>query len=98
MNKSVVVVILKCLEYFIVPLVNLFLTSNALHYHKPHGTTNMNIFSLSVILLKITPMNITMISVKKNEILSNGFTTIRIAIFLLIATVFLGTHQMSSNV
>ena len=25
MNKSVVVVILKCLEYFIVPLVNLFL-------------------------------------------------------------------------
>ena len=68
------------------------------NYHKPHGTTNMNILSLFVILLKITPVNITMISVKKNEILSNGFTTIRIAIFLLIATVFLGTHQMSSNV
>ena len=98
MNKSVVVVILKCLEYFIAPLVNLFLTSNALHYHKPHGTTNMNIPSLSVLLLKMTPVNITVISVKKNKILSNGFTIVRIAIFLLITVVFLGTHQMSSNI
>ena len=97
MNKSVVVVILKCLEYFIAPLVNLFLTSNALHYHKPHGTTNMNIPSLSVLLLKMTPLNITVISVKQNEIPSNGSTTVQSVAFLLIVIVFLGKIQMSSD-
>ena len=79
------------------PLVILFLTSNALHYHIPYGTTNMNIPSTSVILLKMTPVNITVIFVKKNEIPSNGSTTVQSAAFLLIVTVFLGKIQMSSN-
>ncbi|KAK7830734.1 hypothetical protein CFP56_028018 [Quercus suber] len=105
-NLKLIVKILnntKCnREYFVVPLVNLLWTSNALHYHKPHGTTNMNIPSLFVILLKMTPVNITMISVKKNEIPSNGFTTVKIAIFLLIGIAFLGrtkcqvTHIMAT--
>ena len=51
----------------------------------------------SVILLKMTPVNITVISVKKNEIPSNGSTTVQSAAFLLIVTVFLGKIQMSSN-
>ena len=85
------------MEYFVVPLVILFLTSNALHYHKPHGTTNMNIPSTSVILLKMTPVSITVISVKKNEIPSNGSTTVQSAAFLLIVIVFLVKIQMSSN-
>uniref|UniRef100_A0A7N2R253 Uncharacterized protein n=1 Tax=Quercus lobata TaxID=97700 RepID=A0A7N2R253_QUELO len=46
----------------------------------------MNIPSTSVILLKMTPMNITVISVKKNEIPSNGSTTVQSAAFLLIVT------------
>ena len=57
----------------------------------------MNIHSLSVILLKMTPINITVISVKKNDIPSNGSTTVQSAAFLLIMTVFLGKIQMSSN-
>ncbi|KAF3973678.1 hypothetical protein CMV_002913 [Castanea mollissima] len=57
----------------------------------------MNIPSTSVILLKMTPVNITVISVKKNEIPSNGSTTVQSATFLLIVTVFLGKIQMSSN-
>ncbi|KAF3943194.1 hypothetical protein CMV_030223 [Castanea mollissima] len=72
-------------------------TLNVLHYHKPHGTTNMNISSTSVILLKMTLVNITVISVKKNEIPSNGSTTVQSATFLLIVIVFLGKIQMSSN-
>ena len=51
----------------------------------------------SVILLKMTPVNITVISVKENEIPSNGSTTVQSAAFLLIVTVFLGKIQMSSN-
>uniref|UniRef100_A0A7N2LC63 Calcineurin-like phosphoesterase domain-containing protein n=1 Tax=Quercus lobata TaxID=97700 RepID=A0A7N2LC63_QUELO len=57
----------------------------------------MNIPSTSVILLKMTPVNITVISVKKNEIPNNGSTTVQSAAFLLIVTVFLGKIQMSSN-
>ena len=57
----------------------------------------MNIPSIFVILPKMTLVNITVKSVKKNEIPSNGFTTVKIAIFLLIAIVFLGKNQMSSN-
>ncbi|KAK7830741.1 hypothetical protein CFP56_028004 [Quercus suber] len=57
----------------------------------------MNIPSLSIILQKMTPVNITMKSVKKNEIPTNDSTTMRIAIFLLIATVFLGKNQMSKE-
>ena len=83
--------------YSVVPFVNLFYNLNVLLYHKLHGTTNMNIPSTSVILLKMTPVNITVISVKKNEIPNNGSTTAQSAAFLLIVTVFLGKIQMSSN-
>ena len=68
-----------------------------LHYHKPHGTTNMSIPSHSVILLKMTPMNITVIFVKKNEIPGNGFTTVKIAVILLIPIVLLEENQITRN-
>ena len=45
----------------------------------------------------MTPVSITVISVKKNEIPSNGSTTVQSAAFPLIVTVFLGKIQMSSN-
>ena len=97
MDKSVVYVVLNNTKYFIVPLVNLSQTSNVLHYHKPHGTTNMSIPLLSVILLKMTPMNITVIFVKKNKIPSNGSTTMKIAVILLIPIVLLGKYQITRN-
>ena len=96
-HRSVVVVILKVILYSVVPLVNLLWTLNVLHYHKLHGTTNMNIPSTSVILLRMALVNITVIFVKKNEIPSNGSTTVKSATFPLIVTVFLGKIQMSSN-
>ena len=82
--------------YSVVPFVNLFYNLNVLRYHKLHGTTNMNIPSLSVIILKMTPMNIIVKFVRKNEIPSNG-STVQSAAFLLIMTVFLGKIQMSSS-
>ncbi|KAK7824316.1 hypothetical protein CFP56_034571 [Quercus suber] len=91
LNRSVVVVVSIDTEYSIVPLI-----SDVLHYHKLHGTTNMNIPSLSIINLKMTRENITVIFVKKNEISSNGFITMQIAVFLLIWNVFL-EKKMSSN-
>ena len=51
----------------------------------------------SVILLKMAPVSITVISVKKNEIPSNGSTTVQSAAFLLTVIVFLGKIRMSSN-
>ena len=45
----------------------------------------------------MTPVNITVIFAKKNEIPSNGSTTVQIPAFLLIAIVFLGKMQMSSD-
>ena len=95
MDKSVVYVVLNNTEYSIVPLVNLSQTSNVLHYHKPHGTTNMSIPLLSVILLKMTTMNITVIFVKKNETQNIGSTTVKIVVILLIPNVFLGNTQIS---
>ena len=44
----------------------------------------------------MTPMNIIVKFVRKNEIPSNG-STVQSAAFLLIMTVFLGKIQMSSN-
>ena len=45
----------------------------------------------------MTPVNIIVIFAKKNEIPSNGSTTVQIPAFLLIAIVFLGKMQMSSD-
>ena len=91
------VVILKAKTYFVVPLVDLHWTSDALHYHLLQGTNNMNIPSLLVILLKMTLVNTIVIFVKKNETQNIGFITVKIAVFLLIPTVFLGNTQISST-
>ena len=89
--------ILKFPQYSVVPLANLLWTSNVLHYHKPQGTNNMSIPSLSIIPLKMTPMNITVISVKKNATQNIGSTTVQIPIILYIPNVFLGKIQFSCN-
>ncbi|KAK7855095.1 hypothetical protein CFP56_029732 [Quercus suber] len=83
MHKSVVFVVLKDTKYTAVPH-----TSNVLHYLKLHGTTNMSIPSLYVILPKMTLVSILMTSVKKKEIPSNGSTTVKIAVILLIPNLF----------
>ena len=57
----------------------------------------MSILSLSVILLKMTLVNIIVIYVKKNETQSIGSTIVQIAVILHIPNVFLGKTQMSSN-
>ena len=92
-NRIVVVVILKVTKYSVVPLVNSHWTSNALHYHIPQGTNNMNILSLSLIWLKMILVNITVIFVKKNETQSIGSTTVKIAVILLMLYVFLVNTQ-----
>jgi hypothetical protein len=56
----------------------------------------MSIPSLSVILLKMTLVNTTVISVKKNETQSIGSTTVKIAVILLIPNVFLENTQIAS--
>ena len=57
----------------------------------------MSIPSLSVILLKMNPVNSIVISVKKNTTQSIGSTIVQIAIILHIPNVFLEKTQMSSN-
>ena len=57
----------------------------------------MSIPSLFVILPKMTPMNITVTFVKKNEIPSNGSTTVQNVVFLFIPNVLLGTTQISKE-
>ena len=74
------------------PLVDLHWTSNVLHYHLLQGMNNMSIPSFFVILLKITLVNTTVISVKKNETRIIGSTTVQIAVILLIPNVFLGKN------
>jgi hypothetical protein len=96
LNIIAVVVVLKFPQYSVVPLVTLLWTLNALHYHIPQVTNNMSIPSLSVILLKMTLVNTTAISVKKNETQSIGSTTVKIAVILLIPNVFLGNTQIAS--
>ena len=76
LDRNAVVVILKFTQYSVVPLVNLLWTSNVLHYHKLQGTNNMSIPSLSVILLKMTPVNIIVISMKMNETQNIGSTIV----------------------
>ena len=51
---------------------------------------------LSVIELRITLVNIIVIYVKKNETQSIGFTTVRIAVILLIQNVLLENTQITS--
>ena len=97
LNIIAVVVILKFSQYSIVPLVNLLWTLDVLHYHKPQGTNNMSILLLSFILLKMTPVNIIVIFVKKNATQSIGSTIVQIAIILYIPNVFLGKIQFASN-
>ena len=53
--------------------------------------------SLYVIIQKMTLVSITVTSVKKNEIPSNGSTTVKIAVILLISNVFLGKTQITRN-
>ena len=45
----------------------------------------------------MTPMNITVIFVKKNKIPSNGSTTMKIAVILLIPIVLLGKYQITRS-
>ena len=94
--RIAVVVILELTQYSVVPLVHLLWTSNVLHYHILQDTNNMSIPSLSVIKLKITLVNIIVIFVKKNETQRIGFTTVRIAVILLIQNVLLGNTQITS--
>ena len=72
--------------------MDLHRTSNVLHYHLLQGMNNMSIPSFFVILLKITLVNTTVISVKKNETRIIGSTIVQIAIILLIPNVFLGKN------
>ena len=94
--RIAIVVILELTQYSVVPLVHLLWTSNVLHYYILQDTNNMSIPSLSVIELKITLVNIIVIFVKKNETQRIGFTTVRIAVILLIQNVLLGNTQITS--
>ena len=68
-----------------------------LHYHIPQIMDNISIPSLFVIELKMTLVNIIAISMKKNGgTQSIGFTTMRIAVMLLIQIVLLGNTQITS--
>ncbi|KAK7853884.1 hypothetical protein CFP56_034184 [Quercus suber] len=70
------------------PLTLLPMKPNVLQCRILQDTNNMNIPSLSVIELKMTLVNIIAISVNKNdETQSIGFTTVRIAVILLIQIV-----------
>ena len=57
----------------------------------------MSIPLLSIIQLKMTLVNITVIFVKKNETQTIGFTIVQIALILHIPNVFLGNTQMRSK-
>jgi hypothetical protein len=94
--RNAVVVIMKDTKYSVVPLVNLHWTLNALHYHFLQGTNNTIIPSSSVILLKMTLVNITVISVKKNETHNIGITIVQNAIILLIQNAFLENTQITN--
>ena len=76
LNRVAIIVVIEEIEYFVVQVVNLHLTINARHYHKPQGTNNMSIPSLSVMQLKMTLVNIIVIFVKKNETQSIGYTIV----------------------
>ena len=76
LHRVAVVVVIEDIEYSVVLVVNLHLTLNVRHYHKLQGTNNMSIPSLSVMQLKMTLVNIIVISVKKNETQTIGFTTV----------------------
>ena len=95
LDRIAVVVIPNFTQYFVAPLVSWLWTSNALHCHIPQDTDNIIIPSLFVILLKIIPMNITVISVRKKEIQSISSTTVQIAVILLISIVFWGNTQIA---
>uniref|UniRef100_A0A7N2L667 Uncharacterized protein n=1 Tax=Quercus lobata TaxID=97700 RepID=A0A7N2L667_QUELO len=97
MNRVVAVVVLKFTLYSVVPLVNLHLTLNVLHYHKPQGTNNTSTPSILVIQLKMILVNITIISVKKKETQTIGSTTVQIALIPHIPNIFSGNIQIGSN-
>ena len=97
LNRVAVVVVIEDIEYSVVPVVNLQSTLNVRHYHKPQGTNNMSILSLSVMQLKMTLVNIIVIFVKKNETQTIGFTTVQIALILHIPNVFSGNTQIKSK-
>ena len=98
LKRIAVVVIQTFPQYFVAPLVHLLWTSNVLHYQLPQVIENINISLLFVILLKMTPMNIIVIFVKKNESESIGSTIVQIVVILLIPNVFLENPQMSTQI
>ena len=57
----------------------------------------MRVHSLYVMLMKMNPMNITVTSMKKNKIPSNGSTIVQIVVILLISNVLLGKTQIGRN-
>ena len=97
LSKGAVVVVMKVNLYFVVPLVNLHLTLNVRHYHKPQHTNKMSITSLSIIQLKMTLVNITVISVKKIKTETISSTTAQIALILHIPNVFSRNIQIGSK-
>ena len=97
LTRVAIVVVMKEIQYSVVPLVNLHLTLNVRHYHKQQCTNNMSIPLLSVIQLKMTLVNINVIFVKKNETQTIGSTTVQIVLILHIPNVFLGNIQIRSK-
>ncbi|KAL0010093.1 hypothetical protein SO802_005201 [Lithocarpus litseifolius] len=95
--KVALLVVLDETMYSGVPLVNLHWTFNAQHYHFLQCTKIMSIHSLSAILLKMTPVNIIVIYVKKDETKIIGSTTVQNVAILFIPNVFLEDPQISSN-
>ena len=96
LGTNAIVAVITFTQYSVVPPVNLLWTSDALRYHILQGTNSMSILSLFVLLLKMTLVNIIVISVKKNETRSIGSTIVQIAVILLIPNVFLGKTQIGS--
>lgn len=63
----------------------------------PQVMDNMSIPLFSIILLKMTLVNITAIFVKKNETQNIGSTFVQIAVTLLIVDVFWEKTQIASD-
>ena len=94
LDRVAIVMVIEEIQYSVVPLVNLHSTLNVRDYHKPQGTNNMSIPSLSIIQLKMTLVNIIMISVKKNETQTIGSTIVQITLMLHVLNVFLENIQI----
>ena len=94
LDRVAIVMVIEEIQYSVVPLVNLHLTLNVRDYHRPQGTNNMSIPLLSIIQLKMTLVNIIVISVKKNETQTIGSTIVQITLILHVLNVFLENIQI----